>query len=108
MFVIAVHTNLKSALGSLMSEKEKLRQIMEQETCTSPSTQLLGLKSALASVSLLLCLLSHTNTHTHTVAFFVVAFSTLHLLFNTLLPVYCYNTLNALNGLSFLGQLKTA
>ncbi|KAI5618254.1 oxysterol-binding protein-related protein 3 isoform X1, partial [Silurus asotus] len=45
----SLHTNLKSAMGSLMSEKEKLRQMMEQETCTAPSAQLLGLKSALAS-----------------------------------------------------------
>ncbi|KAM9488668.1 oxysterol-binding protein-related protein 3 isoform 1-T2 [Clarias gariepinus] len=45
----SLHTNLKSALGSLKLEKEKLRQMMEQETCTAPSAQLLGLKSALAS-----------------------------------------------------------
>ncbi|XP_017327096.1 oxysterol-binding protein-related protein 3 isoform X1 [Ictalurus punctatus] len=45
----SLHTNLKSTLGSLNAEKEKLRQMMEQETCTAPSVQLLGLKSALAS-----------------------------------------------------------
>ncbi|XP_027004926.1 oxysterol-binding protein-related protein 3 isoform X2 [Tachysurus fulvidraco] len=45
----SLHTNLKSALGSLVSEKDKLRQMMEQETCTAPSAQLLGLKGALAS-----------------------------------------------------------
>lgn len=82
MFVIPVHTNLKSALDSLMSEKEKLRQMMEQETCTSPSAQLLGLKSALASVSL-----PHTDTQTS--CFF--ALSSLLMLFNTSLSVYCPN-----------------
>ncbi|KAF5907780.1 oxysterol-binding protein-related protein 3-like isoform X1, partial [Clarias magur] len=45
----SLHTNLKSVLGSLKLEREKLRQMMEQETCTAPSAQLLGLKSALAS-----------------------------------------------------------
>ncbi|XP_062848450.1 oxysterol-binding protein-related protein 3 isoform X2 [Trichomycterus rosablanca] len=45
----SLHAGLKSALGSLSTEKEKLRVMMDQESCVSPSTQLLGLKSALAS-----------------------------------------------------------
>uniref|UniRef100_A0AAR2J4H9 Oxysterol-binding protein n=1 Tax=Pygocentrus nattereri TaxID=42514 RepID=A0AAR2J4H9_PYGNA len=40
-----------TALSSLTAEKERLRQMLEQEACAAPSTQLLGLKSALAAVS---------------------------------------------------------
>uniref|UniRef100_A0AAR2JU71 Oxysterol-binding protein n=1 Tax=Pygocentrus nattereri TaxID=42514 RepID=A0AAR2JU71_PYGNA len=36
---------------SLTAEKERLRQMLEQEACAAPSTQLLGLKSALAADS---------------------------------------------------------
>ncbi|XP_072535519.1 oxysterol-binding protein-related protein 3 isoform X2 [Salminus brasiliensis] len=44
-----LHTSMKSALSSLTTEKERLRQMLEQEACPAPSTQLLGLKSALAA-----------------------------------------------------------
>uniref|UniRef100_A0AAY5EUY2 Oxysterol-binding protein n=1 Tax=Electrophorus electricus TaxID=8005 RepID=A0AAY5EUY2_ELEEL len=60
-FVIAVHSSMKSALGSLTAEKDRLRQMLEQETSSASSTQIVGLKSALASVRP-----THTHTHTHT------------------------------------------
>ncbi|XP_066538602.1 oxysterol-binding protein-related protein 3 isoform X2 [Hoplias malabaricus] len=44
-----LHTSMKSALSSLSTEKERLKQMLEQETCPAPSAQLLGLKSALAA-----------------------------------------------------------
>uniref|UniRef100_A0A8B9KPY8 Oxysterol-binding protein n=1 Tax=Astyanax mexicanus TaxID=7994 RepID=A0A8B9KPY8_ASTMX len=46
-----VHASMKSALSSLSTEKERLRQMLEQEPCPAPSTQLLGLKSALTADS---------------------------------------------------------
>uniref|UniRef100_A0A3B4BRT8 Oxysterol-binding protein n=1 Tax=Pygocentrus nattereri TaxID=42514 RepID=A0A3B4BRT8_PYGNA len=46
-----LHASMKTALSSLTAEKERLRQMLEQEACAAPSTQLLGLKSALAAVS---------------------------------------------------------
>ncbi|KAG9276675.1 oxysterol-binding protein-related protein 3-like [Astyanax mexicanus] len=44
-----LHASMKSALSSLSTEKERLRQMLEQEPCPAPSTQLLGLKSALTA-----------------------------------------------------------
>uniref|UniRef100_A0AAR2LAJ3 Oxysterol-binding protein n=1 Tax=Pygocentrus nattereri TaxID=42514 RepID=A0AAR2LAJ3_PYGNA len=44
-----LHASMKTALSSLTAEKERLRQMLEQEACAAPSTQLLGLKSALAA-----------------------------------------------------------
>uniref|UniRef100_A0A8B9KU04 Oxysterol-binding protein n=1 Tax=Astyanax mexicanus TaxID=7994 RepID=A0A8B9KU04_ASTMX len=44
-----LHASMKSALSSLSTEKERLRQMLEQEPCPAPSTQLLGLKSALTN-----------------------------------------------------------
>jgi len=58
MCLFPVHTTMKSAMCMLTSEKERLKQMLEHESCPSPSAQLLGLKSALAAVS--------THTHTHT------------------------------------------
>jgi len=60
MCLFPVHTTMKSAMCMLTSEKERLKQMLEHESCPSPSAQLLGLKSALAAVS------THTHTHTHT------------------------------------------
>uniref|UniRef100_W5JZ04 Oxysterol-binding protein-related protein 3 n=1 Tax=Astyanax mexicanus TaxID=7994 RepID=W5JZ04_ASTMX len=47
-----LHASMKSALSSLSTEKERLRQMLEQEPCPAPSTQLLGLKSALTSITI--------------------------------------------------------
>ncbi|XP_035386524.1 oxysterol-binding protein-related protein 3 isoform X6 [Electrophorus electricus] len=46
-----LHSSMKSALGSLTAEKDRLRQMLEQETSSASSTQIVGLKSALASES---------------------------------------------------------
>lgn len=53
-----VHTTMKSALCMLTTEKERLKQMLEHESCPSPSAQLLGLKSALTAVRT-------QTTHTH-------------------------------------------
>uniref|UniRef100_A0A3B3SD57 Oxysterol-binding protein n=1 Tax=Paramormyrops kingsleyae TaxID=1676925 RepID=A0A3B3SD57_9TELE len=42
----SLHAALKSAFSTLSAEREKLKQVLDQET---PSTQVLGLKSTLAS-----------------------------------------------------------
>ncbi len=52
-----VHATMKSALCMLTTEKERLKQMLEHESCPAPSAQLLGLKNTLASV--------RTQTHTH-------------------------------------------
>ncbi|XP_051574124.1 oxysterol-binding protein-related protein 3 isoform X1 [Myxocyprinus asiaticus] len=44
-----LHATMKSALSMLTTEKERLKQMLELESCPSPSAQLLGLKSALAA-----------------------------------------------------------
>ncbi|XP_056090870.1 oxysterol-binding protein-related protein 3 isoform X1 [Rhinichthys klamathensis goyatoka] len=44
-----LHTTMKSAMCMMTSEKERLKQMLEHESCPSPSAQLLGLKSALAA-----------------------------------------------------------
>uniref|UniRef100_A0A4W4G0J4 Oxysterol-binding protein-related protein 3 n=1 Tax=Electrophorus electricus TaxID=8005 RepID=A0A4W4G0J4_ELEEL len=59
-----------SALGSLTAEKDRLRQMLEQETSSASSTQIVGLKSALASVR---PTHTHTHTHTHTTIFNLLA-----------------------------------
>lgn len=52
-----VHGTMKSALCMLTTEKERLKHMLEHESCPAPSAQLLGLKNTLASV--------RTQTHTH-------------------------------------------
>uniref|UniRef100_A0A8C1M0F1 Oxysterol-binding protein n=1 Tax=Cyprinus carpio TaxID=7962 RepID=A0A8C1M0F1_CYPCA len=44
-----LHTTMKSALCMLTTEKERLKQMLEHESCPSPSAQLLGLKNALTA-----------------------------------------------------------
>ncbi|XP_052002734.1 oxysterol-binding protein-related protein 3-like isoform X3 [Xyrauchen texanus] len=44
-----LHATMKSALSMLTTEKERLKQMLELESCPAPSSQLLGLKSALAA-----------------------------------------------------------
>uniref|UniRef100_A0A671L1K6 Oxysterol-binding protein n=1 Tax=Sinocyclocheilus anshuiensis TaxID=1608454 RepID=A0A671L1K6_9TELE len=44
-----VHTTMKSALCMLTTEKERLKQMLEHESCPAPSAQLLGMKNALAA-----------------------------------------------------------
>uniref|UniRef100_A0A4W4G0Z6 Oxysterol-binding protein-related protein 3 n=1 Tax=Electrophorus electricus TaxID=8005 RepID=A0A4W4G0Z6_ELEEL len=51
-------------------EKDRLRQMLEQETSSASSTQIVGLKSALASVR---PTHTHTHTHTHTTIFNLLA-----------------------------------
>uniref|UniRef100_A0A671KYQ3 Oxysterol-binding protein n=1 Tax=Sinocyclocheilus anshuiensis TaxID=1608454 RepID=A0A671KYQ3_9TELE len=57
-----LHTTMKSALCMLTTEKERLKQMLEHESCPAPSAQLLGMKNALAAVRTQ----THTHTHTHT------------------------------------------
>uniref|UniRef100_A0A673G0H1 Oxysterol-binding protein n=1 Tax=Sinocyclocheilus rhinocerous TaxID=307959 RepID=A0A673G0H1_9TELE len=45
-----LHTTMKSALCMLTTEKERLKQMLEHESCPAPSAQLLGLKNTLAAV----------------------------------------------------------
>uniref|UniRef100_A0A671P9Y1 Oxysterol-binding protein n=1 Tax=Sinocyclocheilus anshuiensis TaxID=1608454 RepID=A0A671P9Y1_9TELE len=44
-----LHTTMKSALCMLTTEKERLKQMLEHESCPAPSAQLLGLKNTLAA-----------------------------------------------------------
>ncbi|XP_070823109.1 oxysterol-binding protein-related protein 3 isoform X2 [Chaetodon trifascialis] len=44
-----LHTTMKSALSSLTSEKERLKQCLDHETCPPTSPQVVGLKNALAT-----------------------------------------------------------
>uniref|UniRef100_A0A672MKG3 Oxysterol-binding protein n=1 Tax=Sinocyclocheilus grahami TaxID=75366 RepID=A0A672MKG3_SINGR len=44
-----LHTTMKSALCMLTTEKERLKQMLEHESCPAPSAQLLGMKNALAA-----------------------------------------------------------
>uniref|UniRef100_A0A8C2KK49 Oxysterol-binding protein n=1 Tax=Cyprinus carpio TaxID=7962 RepID=A0A8C2KK49_CYPCA len=45
-----LHSTMKSALCMLTTEKERLKQMLEHDSCPAPSAQLMGLKNALASV----------------------------------------------------------
>lgn len=49
-FLSSVYTTMKSALGSITSERERLKQLVDCETCPPPSPQVVGLKNALATV----------------------------------------------------------
>uniref|UniRef100_A0A7N6F7U4 Oxysterol-binding protein n=1 Tax=Anabas testudineus TaxID=64144 RepID=A0A7N6F7U4_ANATE len=42
-----LHATMKSALGSLTSERERLKQCLDHETCPPTSPQVVGLKNAL-------------------------------------------------------------
>ncbi|KAJ8415902.1 hypothetical protein AAFF_G00404590 [Aldrovandia affinis] len=44
-----LHATLKSAFSSLTSERERLKQVLDHETCQPPSAQIMGLKNALSS-----------------------------------------------------------
>ncbi|XP_030250782.1 oxysterol-binding protein-related protein 3 isoform X3 [Sparus aurata] len=44
-----LHTTMKSALTSLTSERERLKQCLDHETCPPTSPQVVGLKNALAT-----------------------------------------------------------
>lgn len=44
-----LHVTMKSALSMLTTEKERFKHVLEHEPCSSPSAQLLGLKSALSA-----------------------------------------------------------
>ncbi|XP_049587846.1 oxysterol-binding protein-related protein 3 isoform X1 [Syngnathus scovelli] len=44
-----LHTTMKSALSSLASERERLKQCAEQDTCPPTSPQVVGLKNALTT-----------------------------------------------------------
>eukprot|EP00064_Thunnus_orientalis_P001757 superscaffoldBa00000121_g1760 len=44
-----LHATMKSAVSSLMSEKERLKQCLDHETCPPTSPQVVGLKNALAT-----------------------------------------------------------
>lgn len=49
-FPSSVHTTMKSALSSMTSERERLKQYLDHETCPPTSPQVVGLKNALATV----------------------------------------------------------
>ncbi|XP_019949064.1 oxysterol-binding protein-related protein 3 isoform X4 [Paralichthys olivaceus] len=44
-----LHTTMKSALSSLTSERERLKQCLDHETCPPTSPQVVGLKNTLAT-----------------------------------------------------------
>ncbi|XP_077432642.1 oxysterol-binding protein-related protein 3 isoform X2 [Vanacampus margaritifer] len=44
-----LHTTMKSALSSLTSERERLKQCVDQDTCPPTSPQVVGLKNALTT-----------------------------------------------------------
>ncbi|XP_068610988.1 oxysterol-binding protein-related protein 3 [Brachionichthys hirsutus] len=44
-----LHTTMKSAIISLMSERERLKQCLDRETCPPTSPQVVGLKNTLAT-----------------------------------------------------------
>ncbi|KAB1276339.1 Oxysterol-binding protein-related protein 3 [Camelus dromedarius] len=48
---LKVYFTLRSAFNTISTEREKLKQLMEQDVSASPSAQVLGLKRALSSVS---------------------------------------------------------
>lgn len=50
-FTFIVYFTLRSAFNTISTEREKLKQLMEQDTSSSPSAQVVGLKHALSSVS---------------------------------------------------------
>lgn len=50
LFLSSVHTTMKSALSSITSERERLKQYLDHETCPPTSPQVVGLKNALATV----------------------------------------------------------
>lgn len=49
-FFPSVYTTMRSALSSITSERERLKQFMDHEACPPTSPQLVGLKNALATV----------------------------------------------------------
>uniref|UniRef100_A0A665UAR2 Oxysterol-binding protein n=1 Tax=Echeneis naucrates TaxID=173247 RepID=A0A665UAR2_ECHNA len=55
-----LHVTMKSALSSLTSERERLKQCLDPETCPPTSPQVVGLKNALATV----CGLKHCHVQT--------------------------------------------
>lgn len=50
-YIFIVYFTLRSAFNTISTEREKLKQLMEQDVSASPSAQVLGLKHALSSVS---------------------------------------------------------
>ncbi|KAJ8354460.1 hypothetical protein SKAU_G00220270 [Synaphobranchus kaupii] len=44
-----LHATLKSTFSSLTSERDRLKEVLDHETCQPPSTQIMGLKNALTS-----------------------------------------------------------
>lgn len=50
-YIFIVYFTLRSAFNTILTEREKLKQLMEQDVSVSPSAQVLGLKHALSSVS---------------------------------------------------------
>lgn len=49
-YIFIVYFTLRSAFNTISAEREKLKQLMEQDV-SSPSAQVVGLKRALSSVS---------------------------------------------------------
>lgn len=49
-FFLSVHSTMKSALSSMTSERERLKQYLDQDTSSPTSPQVVGLKNALAAV----------------------------------------------------------
>lgn len=50
-YIFIVYFTLRSAFNTISTEREKLKQLMEQDVSSSPSAQVIGLKHALSSVS---------------------------------------------------------
>ncbi|KAF3819210.1 hypothetical protein GH733_013360 [Mirounga leonina] len=48
-YIFLVYFTLRSAFNTISTEREKLKQLMEQDVSSSPSAQVIGLKHALSS-----------------------------------------------------------
>lgn len=49
-FFLSVHSTMKSALSSMTSERERLKQYLDNDTSSPTSQQVVGLKNTLAAV----------------------------------------------------------
>lgn len=59
LLLLPVHTTMKAALSTLTSERERLKQCLDHETCPPTSPQVVNLKNTLAAV----CEITHPLAH---------------------------------------------
>lgn len=60
--MVLVYFTLRSAFSTISTEREKLKQMLENDASSSPSAQIVGLKNALTSVS---NMLKFSKLHCH-------------------------------------------